>query len=384
MRYQKPNEKEDKPIKELLNFNEYVFRQLIKNSFDIFVLIDKEGIQQFVSDSCREILGFSPDELTGIPVIEEFIHPDDRAATREGLRSIIENKTNGGTQYRHRHKDGGWVYLEAYGTNQLTDPKINAVVLNIRDISERKKAEKLIYDNERHLKELNATKDRFFSIISHDLKSPFNSIIGFSDLLLTQIKSKDYEGIENYARIIQKSALRAMDLLTNLLEWSRSQTGKLEYNPEYLELVQTISSAIDFFKDYGKQKSISIAIKAPHHIPVMADPHMLNTVLRNLISNAIKFTHPGGKITIEIKPWHGYVVVCISDTGVGISRENIDKLFRIEYSHSTEGTAKENGTGLGLLLCKEFVEMHGGKIWVDSIPEQGSTFSFTLPTAIDY
>src|SRR6056297_1035949 len=189
----------NKRNEEFVPGREEQFKQLIRNSFDMLVLLDQEGIQYYVSDSCEHILGYTPEELMNVSVIDLFIHPDDRAITREGLRDIIENNKNGGTQYRHRHKNGGWVYLEAFGTNQLDNPAVASVVLNVRDITERKKAEQALKESEARLSELNATKDRFFSIISHDLRSPFNSIVGFSDLLATQVRNKDYQGIERYA-----------------------------------------------------------------------------------------------------------------------------------------------------------------------------------------
>src|SRR6056297_111048 len=203
----------------------------------MIVLLDSDGIQRYVSQSCENIVGYEPAELMNIPVIEKLIHPEDRGKALAGLKDIMDNQTNGGTQYRHRHKEGGWVHLEAFGTNQLHNPDIQSVVLNVRDITERKEAEEALRESEARLSELNATKDRIFSVIGHDLRSPFNSIIGFSQLLAEQVKEKDYEALDEYARIIQESSKKAMDLLTNLLEWSRSQSGNIEFNPEYFDLV---------------------------------------------------------------------------------------------------------------------------------------------------
>ncbi|MDD2305207.1 MAG: PAS domain-containing sensor histidine kinase [Prolixibacteraceae bacterium] len=355
------------------------FNQLIKNSFDIIVLLDSDGIQRFVSDSCEKILGYSPEELTNISVIDSMIHPDDQEKAITEFRNILNNVGVGGTQYRHKHKNGGWVYLEAFGSNQITNPSINAVVLNVRDITDRKIAEEKLMENEARLKELVATKDKFFTIIGHDLKSPFNSIVGFSDLLVAQIQGQDYQGIERYATIIQNSSQEAMNLLTNLLEWSRAQTGKVEFNPEYIELVSFINGVSNLFWGAAQQKSITISCELPHNMPVFADKAMLSTILRNLISNGLKFTNPGGKIVISTEQKNNEVVVSVADNGIGIKKENINKLFLIEESCSTVGTRNEKGTGLGLMLCKEFIEKHTGRLWVESEEGKGSIFNFTIP-----
>lgn len=366
-------------IKDHLLGNEDRFKQLIKNSFDMLVLLDSKGVQHYVSESCEKILGYKPEELIDIAVIDQMVHPEDQESTVKDFLDIIENKANGGAQYRHRHKNGSWVYLEAFGTNQLDNPAIKSVVLNVRDITERKHAEQIIKENEIRLRELNATKDRFFSIIAHDLKSPFNSIVGFSNLIVEQIHNQDSEEIERYATIIQESSERAMNLLMNLLEWSQAQTGKIEFNPQNIDLVTIINDIIELSKGSAQQKSITILKRLAHNIPIIADKDMISTILRNLISNGIKFTNSGGKIVISAEQNEKQMIVSVADNGVGMRNEDIDKLFRIDYSHSTMGTNNESGTGLGLLLCKELVEMQGGKIWIESEIGKGSVFRFSIP-----
>ncbi|PWE00349.1 PAS domain-containing sensor histidine kinase [Marinilabilia rubra] len=368
-------------INDILKIDDGIFHHLIKNSFDLLVLLDTKGNQIYVSDSCEKILGYKPEELTNIPVIEGFLHPDDQQKAIEGLQDIIYNNNNGGTQYRHKHKNGGWVYLEAFGTNQLDNPQIKSIVLNVRDISERKKAEEALRKSEASLKELNATKDRFFSIIGHDLRSPFSSIVGFTDLLIAQIREKDYGGIEDYARIIQKSSQQAMDLLSNLLEWSRAQSGRIDFVPEYLELGKMIRQTIDLFKNTATRKSIKVLNKSKNFLPIWADKHMVESVLRNLISNSLKFSPPESVITISARGLENKALVSVADKGVGMKKEDLGKLFKIEQPHSTRGTKNETGTGLGLLLCKDFVKMHKGQIWAESEEGKGSTFFFTLPLA---
>lgn len=358
------------------------FRQLIKNSFDTLVLLDGNGVQRFVSESCEKSHGYRPEELTNIDVIAEMIHPDDQEKVIAEFRNILNYKGFGGVQYRHKNKNGGWVYLEAFGSNQINNPHIHAVVLNVRDITDRKIAEQKLKENEAHLLELNGTKDKFFSIIAHDLTGPFHSIIGFSDLIADQISNQDYEGIDRYVSIIQNSAQMALDLLRNLLEWSRAQTGKVEFNPEYFELVKLINEARKLMSGSAEQKSISILLELPHNQPVYADKAMISTVLRNLISNGIKFTNPGGIIVVSAEQKNDKLIISVADNGVGIKPDVVVKLFKMEEIYSTSGTRNEKGTGLGLLLCKEFIEKHDGQIWVESAFEKGSIFRFSIPQQI--
>lgn len=376
----KPTNRElEKQLKELQDVRDEKFSQMLRNSFDTIVLIDAEGIQRYVSESCEKILGYRPQELTGISVIEQMIHPDDQAKTLQGFQEILNKKAHGGTQYRHRHKNGGWVYLEAYGNNQLDNPNIRSVILNVRDITDRKKAEDALKQSEAQLAELNATKDRFFSIIAHDLRSPFNSILGLSELLIEEIQNKNYSEIEKYASLIQTSSQRTFDLLTNLLEWSRAQTGRIKFTPDFVDLSELIDDIIILLGDSAQQKSIELKKEIPDNFIVWADKAMLNTILRNLISNGIKFTKKSGTLTVTAQKIKGGTKVSVADNGIGMKNEVVKNLFRIDNNHTTTGTENETGTGLGLLLCNEFIEFHNGKIEVESIPGKGSTFYFTLP-----
>jgi signal transduction histidine kinase len=254
------------------------------------------------------------------------------------------------------------------------------------DITKRKMAEEEIKLKNEELQKLNASKDKFFSIIAHDLKGPFNAIEGFSVLLSEQISEKNYEGIETYAHIINKTSRQTLDLLTNLLDWSRSQSGRMEFNPGFVELVSLIGEVTLAFLDIAAQKGITIRKVLPQNAPIYADKNMISNVLRNLISNALKFTRPNGTVIISVEKQKNELTISVSDTGVGLSKSRIDNLFQIDKSYSTPGTQKEKGTGLGLILCKDFVEKHSGKIWVESeegnLPAGkagGSTFYFSLP-----
>jgi signal transduction histidine kinase len=193
------------------------------------------------------------------------------------------------------------------------------------------------------------------------------------------MKEKDYDGIEEYAEIIQSSSLRAMSLLSNLLEWARSQTGKMDFQPENFELVSLIKEVIGISNDMAQQKSITIVQRLPHDLNVYADKSMIATIFRNLVSNAVKFTNLGGTIVISSEQASNGPVITVADSGIGIQPQALEKLFRIDQNISTKGTQNELGTGLGLILCKEFIEKHNGRIWAESEFGNGSKFCFTIP-----
>jgi signal transduction histidine kinase len=229
------------------------------------------------------------------------------------------------------------------------------------------------------LKEANKTKDKFFSVISHDLKSPFNAILGYSNLLSEYYESYDDDKRKRMIGDLNSSANSAFKLLEDLLTWSRSQLGGVEFSPEILHLDELISETVYYLNGQATNKEIKVLNEVPHKTLVYADKGMLSAITRNLISNAIKFTHNGGEIRIYVEITDSGIIVSVADNGVGISEKVIPHIFDISENSKTSGTNNESGTGLGLILCKEFVEQHGGKIWVESKVGVGSIFSFTLP-----
>ncbi len=231
------------------------------------------------------------------------------------------------------------------------------------------------------LKELNATKDKFFSIISHDLKNPFAGLIGISEILLTEIQQKHYENLEEYAMLIKESSTQGYKLLTNLLEWSRLQTNSINVVLSPVSLEAIVDQSKTTILPKAVRKNIEIVCQCDRDFMVLADENMLHTVMRNLLSNAVKFTVEGGKITLSGERKDGEVVISVKDTGVGIREEDMSKLFRIDSNFSTKGTNKESGTGLGLILCKEFIQKMKGHIWVTSEVGKGTEFFISLPLA---
>jgi signal transduction histidine kinase len=229
------------------------------------------------------------------------------------------------------------------------------------------------------LKQINDTKDKFFSIIAHDLKNPLSAIIMSSDFLLDKTDFIDKEKRDRALKTVSNSAHKLHRLLDNLLTWSRTQTGSIRFNPERLNLKRIVEETINFLSENAKKKNIDIHATVDETIEITADLNMCMTIIRNLLSNAIKFTNSGGTVNIEAEQKEKFVEIAVVDNGVGISPENIEKLFRIDMNFSTKGTSSEIGTGLGLSVCKEFVGKHGGKIWAESDIDNGSTFRFTLP-----
>lgn len=234
-----------------------------------------------------------------------------------------------------------------------------------------------------NLKELNATKDKFFSIIAHDLRSPLNQLLGLSEILQKEIESERGDDVIKLANLINESAKSGRLLLENLLEWSRSQTGSINFNPEILNLAKISEEVVELNENNARQKDIIISSKIDKNEIAFADGNMLKTILRNLLSNSIKFTNNGGKIDLEVESSNGMAILSVIDNGIGIEDHDIEKLFRIDVNPKSIGRSKEKGTGLGLILCKEFVEMNEGKIWVESVSGEGSVFKFSLPLSVD-
>ena len=250
----------------------------------------------------------------------------------------------------------------------------------VRHLKEQKTLlEKTVAMKTSELNELNASKDKFFSIIAHDLKNPFSTIIGFSEMLKDEITTGELNKSGEYAGMIFNSASKTYRLLENLLEWANSQRGKISFNPIPLNLNEIFKEEFKMLDEMAGRKYIKLNSRFTDDLTIVADKNMIKTILRNLISNAIKFTNKNGKVEVTATSDNKQVMISVSDSGIGMTKETMAKLFRIDSNLSTHGTENEKGTGLGLILCKEFVEKHGGKIWVESESGKGSIFRFTLP-----
>ncbi len=241
------------------------------------------------------------------------------------------------------------------------------------EIVERKRAEEA-------LREANASKDKFFSIIAHDLRSPFTALLGYTELALRYPDETSKEKMRNHITHIKTSAESVYALLENLLTWSRLQRGMMEHRPENFPLPQTVEHVVDLFASSATQKQITLRNSVPSETSVHADVNMIHTVIRNFVSNALKFTKTGGRIEIIARQHDEYVEIAVSDTGIGIPENALAKLFRIDTKLTTKGTAGERGTGLGLSLCKDLIEKNKGTLNVESEVGKGTTFRFTLPS----
>lgn len=229
------------------------------------------------------------------------------------------------------------------------------------------------------LEQLNANKDRFFSIIAHDLKAPFQGILGFSELLETDLDDMSQAEIRNIAGYLHDTAEAAYKLLDNLLQWAMVESGQMRFNPKIL-LIETIFDLVEGnLGSAARHKGVVLQFKCPRDTTLYADENMLRSVIRNLVANSVKFTPVGGQVVVSATEHEQHVVISVKDTGIGMTDEQMTKLFRIESSNSTRGTAGETGTGLGLMLCHQFVERHQGRIEVESMPTQGSMFRVFLP-----
>jgi len=229
------------------------------------------------------------------------------------------------------------------------------------------------------LSALNATRDKFYSIIAHDLRNPFNTILGLSDMTLGSDKAPEPEKARKTLTDIRDTAKHAFDLLQNLLFWARSQTGTLDYQPAPFDLSERIHENIDLIRGQADKKCIELIYNGQDPVRVTGDMRMVDTILRNLLTNAIKFTPQQGKVRVSVKEVPGYVEVTVRDTGIGIDPEHLKRIFMPENRYVRKGTEKERGSGLGLMLCREFVEKHEGAIHAESEPGHGSAFMFTLP-----
>ncbi|NOU16436.1 MAG: PAS domain-containing sensor histidine kinase [Bacteroidales bacterium] len=247
------------------------------------------------------------------------------------------------------------------------------------EIRIRKQIQKKLRESEKNLKELVLTKDKFFSIIAHDLINPFNALLGLSNILISGCEEKDYEKVEECSNLINISTESVYALLINLLDWSRLQLGKFQLNPEQFKVEESIDNIISQLISSADGKEITIIKYVQPSLTIFADRNMFSTVIRNLLSNAIKFSFRKGKIEINASIVNKDMIVAISDTGIGMTQDDIKHLFKIDSNASSPGTEKERGTGLGLILCKEFIDQHKGKIWVESEIGKGSTFCFSLP-----
>jgi two-component system, sensor histidine kinase and response regulator len=414
LKYRKEKIRTEALIRESILQERNQLRTLIDSMPDVIFIKDRQSRFVVVNKMVAGVMGTKPEALIGktdfefyTPDLAQRYYDDEQAIMQAG-----EAKIN----YEEPHLDehGNRIILS---TSKVPLKNSNGEVIGIvgigRDITRlkrieiqlRKKTEDLQETNrlleERQeeimdqseelaaqaqyltitnteLDRLNKTKDKFFSIIAHDLRNPFNAIMGFSELLCRDFNEMDDKQKLGLLELINLSSESAYNLLDNLLQWARTQTDKIKFSPEYFELSEMVKQVIDLHGIIAEKKQITLESAIPDSTRVFADKNMIHTVIRNLISNAIKFSHKGGKVFISSFENGAMTEVVIRDQGIGMSRDNLSMLFRIDTYYSTAGTSGESGTGLGLIICKEFVEKNQGRIRASSKPGEGTAISFTL------
>lgn len=351
------------------------FRTLAEIAEDSIILFDGEMVV-FASRRFCEFVRIEPenvDKLT-VPDILSHIHPDDRMHYgREMQEALIQQKKQYTIVFRMLNPEGNYEWLQNNTTATYdSSGKVLRRIVQARSITKQ-------VELENELRKLNADKDQFIRILGHDLRTPFNALIGFSDLLLENLKEFDLPQIEEQVKIINQTSLKTYELLEQILLWVKSQSGKFELNIEQFDFQQESTNIVRIIENMAVKKGIQIDIIATGKICLSADLNIFKTVLRNLISNAIKFTNQNGHIIISAEKQEKSILIAVSDNGKGIDQRVLANLWEIHNNYTSKGTNGETGTGFGLKLCKELIEKHGGKIWAESVPGKGSKFIFSLP-----
>ena len=352
-----------------------------RSPISIIITCAENGRYYDVNEIFLKETGYLREEVIGHTSLELNIFADYNERAR-----LTEETIKNGYIYDmecHFRKKNGEIILCLISIVKVTLGHNPYFLSSILDINSRKQSEIQLQKITDELRAVNSAKDKFFSIISHDLKNPFHSINAALKLLLSEIDSFSSEDRTLFLRSILTTSERAYSLLENLLLWSREQMGNIEFEPEKIEVFEIVIETIKHLEQNASLKNINVNTSIENNIFVKADRNMIMTVLRNLLANAIKFTEENGEIDIQSVESDGYVKINVIDNGTGIQPENIKKLFRIDQSFSTQGTKGEDGTGLGLIICKDFIEKNEGKIWVESEYRKGSKFSIELPSFSD-
>jgi PAS domain S-box-containing protein len=369
--------------------SEEKYRNITENIDDFlftFERVDKVLKPVFYTNSVEKVTGYAQSEfLSESTFFLKIVYPDDLHIVKDKLKTILQSKIQVSEEMEFRiiNKHGSIVWVRTkINAIRNTDGIILKIYGLVSDISLRKKAEEELNRSTENLIKLNETKDKFISIISHDLRTPFSSILGFTDLLienehLTEVEKKKYVGI------IQESSKSMLELVNSLLDLTRLQTGRIKFEPEKISARMIIKNSINALSGAAFKKNIVLISKVDPKVIIYADNILMAQVFNNLISNAIKFTRPGGEILISASPSKKirFFEFSVKDNGVGIKPENIPELFRIDTKFTSEGTSGEKGTGFGLSIVKEIIEKHGGNIWVESKYGNGADFKFILPIA---
>jgi two-component system, sensor histidine kinase and response regulator len=360
------------------------FEQSLKMMFDLspdgFLVSDLKGNILYISQAGKQMFQLDDSDIKKGLNFFDFVHKDYKEKAKKNNADRLNGNYNGFSEYKVVRKDGTIFWNEtnaAFIRDSMGNPRSLFVVF--RDISIRKTHEEVLQKYTESLQELNSLKDKFFSIIAHDLRNPFNGIMSFSNLLLAELKNQNIDKSIEYAAIIKDISNRGQALLTNLLDWARLQTGIIVVNKQTFSLKEMIDEQLDLIMPIVMEKSIDISENSDYKLTVNSDKYILGTIIRNILSNAVKYTDMKGKINISSSKIDDNLTIIIKDSGIGIDEDTRKKLFSLDFVYSTPGTSNEKGTGLGLILCKDLIKLLNGKIEVESKLGEGSKFTILLP-----
>lgn len=351
---------------------------ILNNMGDAVFVKDDQSRLLIVNDAFCELFNLPRANIIGKTLAKD-VSPEERESFLKIDQQILSDGLENINEESLTVRGGETLIISTRKSRFIDSNGEKFLVGVIRDITDYKKAELALKESEAQFRELNVTKDKLFSIIGHDLRGPFINILSLSELLIENTKEVDVEDADQYLDMINATAKSALTLLDNLLRWAKSQTGQVNYTSKKIGLTSMIHEVLEQSNSIAKTKDITLKKVKSDDIEMYLDEEMFKTILRNLISNAIKFTKPGGKIQVYVASKQNHVEITISDNGIGIAEETRKKLFGISSNISSLGTANEKGSGFGLFLCKEIVEKLGGNIWVESQVGKGSDFKFTLP-----
>lgn len=378
-----------KLAEEFLRHSEEKYRMLTETMKDVVWIIDTQLFKfTYVSPSVEKLRGYTAEEIMAQPIEASILSEgaeNQIAIMNQRIQEFMSNPDSEDKFYCDEQlqpcKDGSSIWVELV-YKYYRNPETGHIELHgvSRDITERKKHEEQIKLQNEELINLNATKDKFFSIIAHDLRSPFSSFLGLTQIMAEELPNLTMAEIQDIAINMSKSATNLSRLLENLLQWSLVQQKRMIFKPETVQLQSLVDDCVLMIQETASKKGILLTTDIPDELKIVADTNAIQTIIRNLVSNGIKYTKTGGSvhITAHTKS-NGFIELSVADTGIGMNQTMVNNLFKIDVHTNRPGTEGEPSTGLGLLLCKEFVEKHGGQINVESIEGKGSTFRFTIP-----
>lgn len=364
-----------------LQKSEEKFRNVFEGSGIGMAILSLDGQFTKVNSVFCEMLEYKEQELISIN-FRDVTHPGDIEKSVGLVKDLLKSGARESSLIEKRYlTKKGEIIWALTSVSLLTEFESKPLyfIVQVQDITKRKRNEEQVLKYAEELKNLNASKDKFFSIISHDLRSPFNSLLGLTEFISHYYDDMNPSEVKSSILNVYNSAQQVYNLILNLLEWSMLQSGRLKVEKGVINLAELGVEIINLYKDAADNKQLELVNNINENILVYADKYMIDTIIRNFVSNSIKFTNSGGKIIIKGVINGDNAEVSVTDTGIGISIANQKNLFRIDEQFRRDGTANEKGTGLGLILCKEFIEKNNGVLWVESEEGKGSRFSFTVP-----